>query len=271
MLSLGANKNAPILKKYGTAILTKNLKDKKTLEDYKIDSQYFLEPGDLRVREELSNMVGEILGTYPDLDGLQFDYIRYPDKNPHYGFTKMNVERFKKTTGIQVVEEESKVWKNWKRAQVTELLRVLINKARTLRPKIQISTTGCMMYVRAHDEAFQDWPSWLKSRLVDFVTIMSYPDEASEFEKYILDAKKRVEDFSKVNIGIGAYKFVYSPEVFPDELRLCEKSGGGACVIFHYGSLRESPALAQSLTITDARSAGQDDPSVSGNGTTGRD
>ena len=61
ILSLSNNKNARLLKKYGTEILTSNLKKKRKIEDYKIDNQYFLEPGDLRVRKELLNIVKEIM------------------------------------------------------------------------------------------------------------------------------------------------------------------------------------------------------------------
>ena len=247
LLSLGANEDAPLLQKYGPGILTKNLSDKGQLSDYKIDSQYFLEPGDLRVRDELSAMTGEVVGAYPELDGVQFDYIRYPDKNPHYGFTPMNVERFKKETGISVIEEKSAAWQNWKRDQVTELLEILIRKARSIRPDIQVSTTGCTGYVRAHDEAFQDWPSWVDRGLVDFVTIMSYRKNVSEFEKDIADARKRVNDFRKINIGIGAYELTQSPESFAGQLGLCERASGGMCVIFHYGSLLENASLTSSL------------------------
>ncbi len=247
LLSLSGNADAQLLKKYGTEVLTKNLKEKKTLEDYKIDNQYFLEPGDLKVREELSNIVEEILHTYPALDGIQFDYIRYPDKNPAYGYTKMNVDRFKQATGLNAIDEDSKVWKDWKRDQVTGLLELLVKQTRMIRPNIQISTTGCMPYSRAYHEAFQDWPSWLEHHLVDFVTIMSYVHKPDEFQKYILDAKKKVSDFSKVNIAIGAYALERSPEAFKRQFELCEKAGGRACVILHYGSLLKDPALTSPL------------------------
>lgn len=248
MLSLSTNEEAPLLKKYGRDILTKNLKDKNKLRDFLIDDQYFLEPGDLRVRQELSNLVGEILRAYPDLDGIQFDYIRYPDKNPAYGFTKMNVARFKKETGIAVIEERSQVWKDWKRDQVTGLLEQLVKKVRVLRPDIRVSTTGCTPYSRAYHEAFQNWPAWIERGLVDFVTIMSYSPDTSEFAKYVSDAQKRTADFKKVNVGIGAYEMVRSPEVFARQFRLCQSSGAGACVFFHYGSMLQNTALADSLT-----------------------
>ena len=242
LLSLGKNQDAAILKKYGTDILTRNLKEKKSIEDYKIDGQYFLEPGDPRVSRELAGIVTDILRAYPKLDGLQFDYIRYPDQDPHYGYSTVNVQRFQQASGLQTIEDDSRVWKTWKRDQVTRLLAGLVKKARQLRARIQISTTGCMPYARAYEEAFQDWPSWLSTGLVDFVTIMDYSPVPSEFNRWIQDAKTKTKDFDRVKIGIGAYRFIHSPQLFEQEFLQCEQQGS-ACVIFHYGSLRENPAL----------------------------
>ena len=246
LLSLAQNTNAPILKKYGTDILTQNLKEKKTITDYKIDEQYFLEPGDPRVRKELTAIVKEILRGYPDLDGIQFDYIRYPDSNPHYGYTKINMERFKKAKGLKKIDEESVVWKDWKRAQVTELLTVLVKTSRSMRPGIQVSTTGCMPYVRAYHEAYQDWPSWISSGLIDFVTIMSYAPELKEFERTVAVAKTKTTKPSRIKIGVGAYKFVHSPEIFKQQFGSCERSGA-SCAVFHYGNLLENPELGDFL------------------------
>jgi len=247
LLSLSNNKDARILKKYGPEILTRNLKKKKTIEDYKIDKQYFLEPGDLRVRSELLVLVDEILKTYPELDGLQFDYIRYPDRNPAYGYTKMNRERFKQATGIKIIKDDSIAWQNWKRAQVTDLLTQLVKRARMLRPDIQVSATGCAPYVRAYYEAFQDWPSWLKTGLVDFVTVMTYSDKMPAFKKYANEAKGKTIDTEKINLAIGAYKLKNSPESFAEELNFCEESGSLSCVILGYGDLRQEPALGDFL------------------------
>jgi len=247
LLSLGANKDAPILKKYGPTILTTNLKKKQTIEDYKIDSQYFLEPGDPRVRADLGQIVEEIVRAYPSLDGLQFDYIRYPDTDPHYGYTKVNVERFKKATGLKTIIDDSLVWQDWKRDQVTELLKQLVRRARSLRPEIAVSATGCMPYIRAQLEAFQDWSSWVDRGVVDFVTLMSYTPDPTEFNKWTKTAKTKVKAWDKVKIGVGAYKLVQAPEVFGQLFRDCERSVS-SCAVFHYGSIEENPELGRFLT-----------------------
>ncbi len=251
LLTLSKNIKAPILKKYGPDILTRDINPKKTLEDYKIDNQYFLEPGDLRIHKELEDLVDEVLTQYPKLDGIQFDYIRYPDFHPIYGRTPMNIKRFQLATGIKVIEDKDPAWQDWKRAQVTDLLKALIKKVRSLRPRIHISTTGCMSYARAYHEAFQDWPSWVNTGLVEFVTVMSYPDTVEDFKKNIPDAETRVKDLKKIKLGVGAYKFVSTPSIFIEQFKLCEQAGTSACAIFHYGSLVQSPALIDYLTHPD--------------------
>ncbi len=248
LLSLGANKHAQILKRYGPDILTRNLEKKQTFEDYKIDNQYFLEPGDGRVRETLDTLVSEIVRRYPTLDGIQFDYIRYPDWHPKYGYTKANIDRFKKFAGVQKIDENSVEWKDWKRAQVTELLVMLAAKARLLNPKIQVSTTGCMPYSRAFAEAFQDWALWIDSGLIDFVTVMNYSASPKEFQEWNETIKAKVKDFSKVRIGVGAYKFVNSVQGFKEEWRSCQALGG-RCAVFYYGSVRADPSIREFLEM----------------------
>jgi uncharacterized lipoprotein YddW (UPF0748 family) len=248
ILSLSNNQDALLLKRYGPEILTRNTQKKHKLEDYKIDNQYFLEPGDPRVREDLLAMVEDLLRGYPGLDGVQFDYIRYPDIHPFYGYTKINLQRFKDSTGCEKFQEKDLIWQDWKRRQVTELLELLVNKSRQIRPDIQVSATACAPFVRAYYEAFQDWPSWLKSGLVDFVTLMSYSAENSEFDKDILEAKAKTNDLKKLSIAVGAYKFLRSPENFKRQFNTCEKEKCRACVIFHYGSLLENPELGAGLS-----------------------
>jgi hypothetical protein len=76
---------------------------------------------------------------------------------------------------------------------------------------------------------------------------MDYSPDYQEFSRWIMAIKSKVTDFGRVNIGIGAYKLGDSPKKFEQEVRFCEKCGGGACVIFHYGSLVDNPSLADFL------------------------
>lgn len=249
LLSLSDNQNAPLLKKHGLEILTRNREEKNSVTDYLIDNQYWLEPGDLRVRQELSEMVAEVVKAYPDLDGIQLDYIRYPDTKPAYGYTRPNLKRFVSVTGIRKINEKTEGWRKWKRDQVTELVKLLRSRVLSINPKLHFSTTGCMSYVRAREEAFQDWALWVNEGLVEFVTMMSYPPDVTTFEKYLTEAKSKVNDFTKINVGLGAYKLAKNPNIFSEQWKKCKESGSRSCVVFHYGDLVETPALAESLRL----------------------
>lgn len=248
MMSLSENQNAPLLKKYGQDILTCGPSPKKSIEDYRTDKQYFIEPGDLRARQELINVTGEIVAAYPALDGLLFDYIRYPDKDPPYGYTKANIARFKKASGRTYVNENDRAWKDWKRRQVTETLEAFAKKARAIRSDIKISATACEPYPRAYQEAFQDWSGWLKSGLVDHIMLMSYPPDLKSLEKYVKEAKTKTPDFKRIDIAIPAYKLTDSPDIFTQQLTFCKNSKPNMCVIFHYESLLKNRALTKALT-----------------------
>jgi uncharacterized lipoprotein YddW (UPF0748 family) len=247
LLSLSRNTKAPLLKKFGPEILTRTRQKKKVLDDYMIDNQFFLEPGDPRVVAELSRVLVELLTRYKDVDGIQFDYIRYPDQNPHYGYNRMNMDRYKAWARTSVIEEGSRSWQDWKRSQVTGLLRRLVTLARTIHPGIQVSTTGCSPGIRALDEAFQDWPRWVNSGLTDFVTVMTYAADPSEFSGLMDDARARVNDPDRIHFAIGAYMNAGSPLKFADQVRRCEAAGRGMCVVFHYGSLLGASSLGDVL------------------------
>lgn len=248
LLSLSTNQEASILKKHGPSVLTRKPgTEKKKIEDYLIDNQYFLEPSDSRVRDYLLGLVEEVILAYPDLDGIQADYIRYPDSEPFYGYTEENLARFKTFSGIQEVNESTPGWKDWRRGQVTELVEMLSKKAKELRPGIVFSTTGCAPYSRAYHEAFQDWALWIEKGYVDYVTMMSYPLDPLDLEENIMGARARAEGLGKVNVGIGAYKMLKNPALFDQHWSLCEASDARGCTVFHYGNLLENPELARRL------------------------
>ena len=136
---------------------------------------------------------------------MQFDYIRYPDWRPFYGHTDTNESRFRDAHGKGPIEESDPAWQDWKRAQVTALLRELGAQARSLRPGLRVSTTGLVPYSRASLEASQDWKAWVGEGLVDFVTLMAYSPEPAQFERYLADARGRLGSLDRVNFAVGAY------------------------------------------------------------------
>jgi uncharacterized lipoprotein YddW (UPF0748 family) len=253
MLSMSKNADAPLLKRYGPSVLTVNRDPKKTLDDYLIDNQFFLEPGDARVRKALNGIVAELAAAYPALDGMLFDYIRYPDVHPFYGWGNVNLARFKAATGIETFEESDLLWKNWKRDQVSGLVRQLVQTAKQARPGITIATAVCVSYARAYHEALQDWPSWVNTGLVDFVTLMNYPEDPVKYKRYLNEAKGKVTDPTRIHPAVGAYKLLSRPEVFAQEFASARDFPGGPIVVYHYGCMLESAEISRIVSAAAAQ------------------
>lgn len=247
LLSVGANKQARILEKHGARVLTRNASPKKFLDDYRIDNQFFLEPGDPRVSDAMAAMVGEVVRAYPDLDGVQLDYIRYPDWKPPYGRTRVNEERYKKATGARTIDEKSEAWINWRKEQVTGLVRRLSETAHAIRPELDVTTTGLTPYSRANLESSQDWKAWVDDGLIPYVTLMAYTADAAAFQKYIDDARRQFGTLERCNIAVAAYKLTGQPAAFDVQWRAAEDAGFRSVAVFHYGNLLENPELQSSL------------------------
>ena len=207
----------------------------------------FLEPGDPRVRQWLGQLVEDVARNYPDLDGIQYDYIRYPDTRPAYGHTAENLRRYAAHSGKSPRGESDPEWREWKRQQVTSLVRELTQRAQAVRPQLRISTTGLMPYSRALLESYQDWKDWIESGLVDHVTLMCYSSEPGKFEYYLEDAKRRLGSLDKAHIAVGAYSAMESPETFARQWAQAEASGARASAVLHYGNLLEKPELTAPL------------------------
>ena len=149
---------------------------------------------------------------------------------------------------MEKIHHESTRWKQWKRDQVTALVREIKAKALSIHPGILVSTTGLVSYLRASQEAFQDWRFWVRENIVDFVTLMDYTHEDTErFKRCIRDAVHQLGDLKKVNIAVGSYKLIENPQVFREQWEACEESGSRGCVLFHYGDMLENPELAKPL------------------------
>ncbi|MBI4227348.1 MAG: family 10 glycosylhydrolase [Candidatus Omnitrophica bacterium] len=264
-LTLSKNQEAPLLQAFGGAILTKDQHGRGALKSrpaepldayYDREDQLFLEPGDPRVREHIVRIAGELAAKYPALDGIHFDYIRYPAAIPYipgsrfnpvglsYGYGERNVRRFRETSGIDPrgvdwKVRDSLVWDDWKRQQVTELLRAAAGAARTQRPGLQISCAVIAPMDRAYSTACQDWARWLSEGLADFVVLMSYSPD-SRFVALTAKAALGVAgDPQKVAIGLGAHLMIKEPNILAAQLRDAAALKARGVVVFDYNAVSE--------------------------------
>ncbi len=139
---------------------------------------------------EIESMV-EVARKY-GVDGLHFDYIRYPGNDTC--FCDGCRRRFEVTLGKTVVnwpsdlrsnEELARQWQDFRRQQITTVVTEVSQRAREVRPGIKISAAVFPNWPVHRDVVAQDWKLWCEKGYLDFVCPMDYTPSTSQFQHQV--------------------------------------------------------------------------------------
>jgi len=157
---------------------------------------------------ELESML-EVARKY-DVDGLHFDYIRYPDGEHCYcdGCRK----RFEADSGKPVAQwpgdcyrgPRRDEYRDWRCRQITRLVEAVHREAKKLKPKIKISAAVFGAYPGCRESVGQDWVAWVKAGYLDFLCPMDYTESDLSFTTLVSNQLKLVEGRTPLYPGIGA-------------------------------------------------------------------
>ena len=67
---------------------------------------------------------------------------------------------------------------------------------------------------------------------------MCYAPDAETFERLIRDADMNAGGLKKVNIAVGAYRLLDSPDILQRQLEICRMSAARGCVILDYSDIK---------------------------------
>ncbi|NLX57055.1 MAG: family 10 glycosylhydrolase [Planctomycetaceae bacterium] len=159
---------------------------------------------------ELDSML-EVARLY-DVDGLHFDYIRYPDHNKCYCDGCRS--RFEQQTGVTVAKwpadcfsgDLQEKYIQWRCDQITRLVKAVHDEAKKIRPDIAISAAVFGSYPNCRTSVAQDWPEWIKAGYLDFVCPMDYTQSDLSFIGLVTNQLKLVGGRIPVYPGIGQYR-----------------------------------------------------------------
>jgi len=263
ILGLGKNEKADILNKYGNSILTRDQYQRlsKISTSTEIDKYYlredmiFLEPGDPKVETYMLTIINEIINRYPLFSGIHLDYMRYPSPVPFipgsrfnkfgltYGYGVKNIERFRDKTGINVLdtlnnEDEYLAWDNWKRQQVTDLVRKIYSLVKVKSAGLVVSCAVIPVTERAYSNAFQDWSAWLEEGIIDYAVLMSYSKD-NQFVKEAVKSGLGHRGKGKIYVGIGAFLMKDNPDLFFNQFRLIMELAPDGVVIYSIDDLTD--------------------------------
>lgn len=174
-------------------------KNRKICKLYK--GNWYLDPGNPETKEYLSRIVKEITSRY-DIDGIHFDYIRYPEGADNFPDT----DSFRKYG-------KGKNLKQWRRDNITDIVRRLYTDIKTIKPWVKVSSSPVGKYRdtnrytsrgwNAYHVVYQDAQKWLKEGIHDALFPMMY-FQGNNFYPFALDWKEN-DGNRWVVPGLGIY------------------------------------------------------------------
>ncbi len=206
---------------------------------------------------ELDTML-EVAQNY-DVDGVHFDYIRYPNSDCCY--CTGCLERFQAETGHHVENWPADAYsgplradyRDWRCQQISRLVQGVSESVHVLKPSLKVSAAVFSRYPSCRDTIGQDWVSWIDNGYLDFICPMDYTEDYELFVNLVDEqmsyAAGRIPLYP--GIGAGASNSILSPDQVIMQILATRAAGTGGFVIFVYNvGLAGTclPALGMGLT-----------------------
>jgi len=147
------------------------------------DNNSYLDPGHPEVENHLRDVFMEIINNY-DIDGFCLDYIRYPGTN--WGYNPTSVARYNAEYGLSGQPSSSNTqWSNWRRDQVTNLVKRIYLEAKAVKPNIKMGAAIWNSSTTGKNSYFQDWDLWMSKHYLDYGSPMAYTTTNSTFNGWV--------------------------------------------------------------------------------------
>jgi uncharacterized lipoprotein YddW (UPF0748 family) len=210
----------------------------------------YASPANPAVQEHLYNVWMDVVEKY-DVDGVHFDYVRFP--NVQFDYSRTALDRFRLEIEKDLSEGERRAyaqllltdplilttvyaarWDQFRRDQVTALVERIATAVRQRKPRLLVSAAVFADDQDAYLRRFQDWKLWTERGLLDVVCPMAYTVETDIFKRQIATA--RGFSFGKqVWAGIGAYRQPVSGTL--DKIEMARRIGADGIILFSYDSI----------------------------------
>ncbi|MDZ7265252.1 MAG: family 10 glycosylhydrolase [candidate division KSB1 bacterium] len=139
------------------------------------DHYVSLSPGIPEVRDYLQQVALDIVTRY-DIDGIHFDYIRYPESADKLGYSQDPISLF--LFNSEQGNPQNLSWENWQRENINQFVRQFYDRATAAKPWLKISAAVIGKYDQSdwngYHAVFQDARRWLSEGKMDFIVPMIY-------------------------------------------------------------------------------------------------
>ncbi|NSW75175.1 MAG: family 10 glycosylhydrolase [Candidatus Atribacteria bacterium] len=156
---------------------------------------YWLCPLEEEVQNFYHKLLEELADRYP-LDGIQFDYYRFPEPTlADTCYAEKHRRALLKQYGVDPITIDplkdgdlSQAWIQFRADGLTEFTRTLTTNLKKNHPQIRLSCAVKPLGfpIKRYPGSLQDWPRWAEENLFDFLVPMTYSSRPAEFEGMLL-------------------------------------------------------------------------------------
>lgn len=209
---------------------------------------FYLSQAAPETKEHIYSLWMDVLEHY-DVDGMNFDYVRYPA--PDHDYSKISLQRFRLWLLPQLSDAERgryaalesdplvyadsfpAKYSDFRRAQVTETVERIYFGVKKRKPHVVVSADVFANAKDAYENRFQDWTNWLRRGFLDVASLMAY---SSNTELVRSQVKVAVEagGGARVWAGLGAYRMPVD-SLLP-KINAARAEGARGIVLFSYNS-----------------------------------
>jgi uncharacterized lipoprotein YddW (UPF0748 family) len=209
----------------------------------------FSSPSNSAVQDRVYDVWMDLATRY-ELDGIHFDYVRFP--SGQYDYSRGALDRFRTWVAASLnparfeeLEEAYQrgnpfaftdalpgAWDDFRRAKVTELVERVYHGVKARRPDLLVSAAVFPDVEDAFRRRFQDWRRWLDEGVVDVVVPMAYAPSSPRFQEQIHEAVVSARGRGRVWAGIGAYLNGYDGTL--EKIDIARTEGVGGIILFSY-------------------------------------
>jgi uncharacterized lipoprotein YddW (UPF0748 family) len=200
--------------------------------------------------EYTDSIVRDLVRKYP-VDGVHFDYARYP--NDRFDYSKPAIRAFRNAIRGRIPEATRRTldaeeqvdlfaypdalpddWREFRMSRMTALMNRLHATVKRERGNAQVSIAVVPDAKEAERHRLQNWAAWIDAGLVDAICPMAYTTEAARFAEQIA-AVRAVAGSHPVWAGIGSYRLSAKETI--DNISTARRLGASGVALFSYDSL----------------------------------
>jgi uncharacterized lipoprotein YddW (UPF0748 family) len=204
----------------------------------------FVNPAHPEAQNYIASLYKEVRTLYPDLAGIQLDYIRYPVNIPleeSSDYSDLSRNEFKKVSGTDPLTinptdhpAEWEQWRRWREKVITDFVK----RIRWENPEVLLSADIFPDIEEAHRTKMQNWGDWANKGYVNVLAPMAYTANTEWVGESIMKMRSVVGEKFPLYVGLAPFMKL-SPSALLQQIEKCREMNVQGVILFATSSLSD--------------------------------